>query len=129
MGMNVTLNQTKWTIRMAHTHPLHGRYPGRPWSGDIIGLYDTGNLQIGDTLHTGSACIKPRHSLPSELFMKVTKNVTAEVFKGIEQLGQLAGPIQLYKTYHTEEHIIGAVGQLHLKSSSTAPHEYNARWT
>ena len=46
--------------------------------------------------------------------MKVTpKNVMKQksFYKGIQQLVQ-EGAIQLYKTYHTEEFILGAVGQL-----------------
>lgn len=43
----------------------------------------------------------------------VPKNVMKQksFHKGIEQLVQ-EGAIQLYKTWHTEEYIIGAVGQL-----------------
>lgn len=46
--------------------------------------------------------------------MKVTaKNVMKQksFHKGVEQLVQ-EGAIQLYKTYHTEDYILGAVGQL-----------------
>ena len=45
---------------------------------DIIGVYDTGNYQIGDTLYEGKMNVQ-YEELPSftpELFMKVTaKNV------------------------------------------------------
>lgn len=47
-------------------------------AGDIIGVYDTGNYQIGDTLYEGKMNVQ-YEELPSftpELFMKVTaKNV------------------------------------------------------
>ncbi len=85
-------------------------------AGDIIGLYDTGNYQIGDTIFTGKDKIE-FEDLPQftpELFMKVTaKNVMKQksFYKGINQLVQ-EGAIQLYKTYLTEDFIIGAVGQL-----------------
>lgn len=85
-------------------------------AGDIIGVYDTGNYQIGDTLYEGKLKVA-YEELPSftpELFMKVTaKNVMKQksFHKGIYQLVQ-EGAIQLYKTYLTEEYIIGAVGQL-----------------
>ncbi|MGX7058961.1 peptide chain release factor 3 [Vagococcus humatus] len=85
-------------------------------AGDIIGLYDTGNYQIGDTLFGGNFNVS-YEDLPQftpELFMKVTaKNVMKQksFHKGMEQLVQ-EGAIQLYKTYHTEDYIIGAVGQL-----------------
>lgn len=85
------------------------------YAGDIIGLYDTGNYQIGDTLYSG----KPRDfaALPlftPELFMKVSaKNVMKQkhFYKGIEQLVQ-EGAIQYYKSMHTNQPILGAVGQL-----------------
>ena len=86
------------------------------YAGDIIGLYDTGNYQIGDTLY-GSGGKVEFEALPQftpELFMKVTaKNVMKQkhFYKGIEQLVQ-EGAIQYYKTLHTNQPIIGAVGQL-----------------
>ncbi|MGY3767150.1 peptide chain release factor 3 [Vagococcus vulneris] len=85
-------------------------------AGDIIGLYDTGNYQIGDTIFTGKERVEFEelpHFTP-ELFMKVTaKNVMKQksFHKGLQQLVQ-EGAIQLYKTYLTEDYIIGAVGQL-----------------
>ncbi len=39
-------------------HPIHGRYlrrSARSRAGDIIGLYEAGNLQIGDNFYTGNA--------------------------------------------------------------------------
>ena len=85
-------------------------------SGDIIGLYDTGNYQIGDTITTGKDQFQFER-LPQftpELFVRVTaKNVMKQkhFHKGIEQLVQ-EGAIQLYKTLRTEDYLLGAVGQL-----------------
>ncbi|MBE9390367.1 peptide chain release factor 3 [Vagococcus salmoninarum] len=85
-------------------------------AGDIIGLYDTGNYQIGDTLFSGKLNVA-YEELPQftpELFMKVSaKNVMKQksFHKGMAQLVQ-EGAIQLYKTILTEDYIIGAVGQL-----------------
>jgi len=133
-GMSVTLNRTKRTIRMAHTTQFMAdtrEEVQEAVAGDIIGLYDTGNLQIGDTLYTGNAGLqfKPLPQFTPELFMKVTpKNVMKQksFHKGIEQLVQ-EGAIQLYKTYHTEEYIIGAVGQLQFEVFQyRLLHEYNA---
>ena len=84
-------------------------------AGDIIGLHDVGNYQIGDTITSGKKF--QFESLPQftpELFMKVTaKNVMKQkhFHKGILQLVQ-EGAIQYYKTLHLEEVILGAVGQL-----------------
>ena len=85
-------------------------------SGDIIGLYDTGTYQIGDTLTTGKDSFQ-FESLPQftpELFVKVTaKNVMKQkhFHKGIQQLVQ-EGAIQLYKTVRMGEYLLGAVGEL-----------------
>ncbi|MBG9980905.1 peptide chain release factor 3 [Facklamia sp. DSM 111018] len=133
-GMNVVLNRTGKTIRMAHTtqfladarEEVQDAYPG-----DIIGLYDTGNFQIGDTIYDGNRKVQ-FPELPQftpELFMKVApKNIMKQksFHKGIQQLVQ-EGAIQLYKTFHTEEYIIGAVGQLQFEVFQyRLLHEYNA---
>lgn len=47
-------------------------------AGDIIGVYDTGNYQIGDTLFEGKLKVA-YEELPSftpELFMKVTAKMS-----------------------------------------------------
>lgn len=118
-GMNVTLGRTGKTLRMAHTTQFMADAREElleAVAGDIIGLYDTGNLQIGDTIFDRKPAVqfKPLPQFTPEIFMKVSpKNVMKQksFHKGIEQLVQ-EGAIQLYKTYHTEEYIIGAVGQL-----------------
>lgn len=85
-------------------------------AGDIIGLHDTGNYQIGDTIIGGKSNFEFA-ALPQftpELFVRVTaKNVmkSKHFHKGILQLVQ-EGAIQYYRTLHTEEVLLGAVGQL-----------------
>lgn len=85
-------------------------------SGDIIGIYDTGTYQIGDTLTSGKNNFQFER-LPQftpELFVRVyAKNVMKQkhFHKGIQQLVQ-EGAIQLYKTVKTEDLLLGAVGQL-----------------
>ncbi|MDO5375993.1 MAG: peptide chain release factor 3 [Staphylococcus rostri] len=85
-------------------------------AGDIIGLYDTGNFQIGDTLVGGNQKFhfKALPQFTPEIFMKVSpKNVMKQkhFHKGIEQLVQ-EGAIQYYQSLHTNQIILGAVGQL-----------------
>lgn len=85
-------------------------------SGDIIGIYDPGTYQIGDTLTVGKNNFQYER-LPQftpELFVKVTaKNVMKQkhFHKGIQRLVQ-EGAIQLFKTVKMEEYLLGAVGQL-----------------
>jgi peptide chain release factor 3 len=85
-------------------------------SGDIIGLYDTGTYQIGDTLTSGKEPFQYER-LPQftpELFVRVSaKNVMKQkhFHKGIQQLVQ-EGAIQLFRTVKTDDLLLGAVGQL-----------------
>ena len=60
-------------------------------AGDIIGVYDTGTYQVGDTLTVGKNKFEfePLPTFTPELFMKVSaKNVMKQksFHKGIEQL-------------------------------------------
>lgn len=85
------------------------------YPGDIIGIYDSGNYQVGDTLSnfTSPLFFEPLPTFPPELFMKVRPNnsMKAKHFqKGISQLAQ-EGAIQVYKNQYNE-FILGAVGQL-----------------
>lgn len=118
-GMDVTLNRTQKKMRLNNSTQFMAdarETVETAVAGDIIGLYDTGNYQIGDTIYTGKEPIQ-YESLPQftpELFMKVSaKNVMKQksFHKGIEQLVQ-EGAVQLYTTYTTNEYILGAVGQL-----------------
>ena len=84
--------------------------------GDIIGIYDTGNYQIGDTIIGGKEDFEFA-ALPQftpEMFVEVSpKNVmkSKQFHKGILQLVQ-EGAIQYYETLHTNVIFLGAVGQL-----------------
>ena len=100
-------------------------------SGDIIGLYDTGTYQIGDTITTGKDDFHFER-LPQftpELFVRVSaKNVMKQksFYKGIQQLVQ-EGAIQLYKTVRSDEYLLGAVGQLQFEVfEHRMKNEYNA---
>ncbi|MHC5251347.1 peptide chain release factor 3 [Listeria kieliensis] len=118
-GIAVTLTRTGKQMKLANSTQFMAddrENVTRAVAGDIIGLYDTGNYQIGDTISSGSKTMEfPK--LPQftpELFMKVSaKNVMKQkhFHKGVEQLVQ-EGAIQLFKTWRMEDYIIGAVGQL-----------------
>lgn len=118
-GMNVTLSRTQRDFRLNNSTQFMAEdreIVKHAVAGDIIGLYDTGNFQIGDTIYEGKEQVtfKELPQFTPEIFMKVEpKNVMKQksYHKGIQQLVQ-EGAIQLYKTYHTEEYILGAVGQL-----------------
>jgi peptide chain release factor 3 len=118
-GMDVTLTRTDRNFKLNNSTQFMAEdreIVKHAVAGDIIGLYDTGNFQIGDTIYEGKDTVE-FEELPQftpELFMKVEpKNVMKQksYHKGIQQLVQ-EGAIQLYRNYYTDEYILGAVGQL-----------------
>ncbi|MDN4607968.1 peptide chain release factor 3 [Sporosarcina highlanderae] len=118
-GMSVTVPRISKSFKLSQTTQFLAddrETVNEAVAGDIIGLYDTGNYQIGDTVVGGKFNFQ-FEALPQftpELFVRVTaKNVmkSKHFHKGILQLVQ-EGAIQYYKTLHTEEVILGAVGQL-----------------
>lgn len=118
-GLDVTLPRAKKKMRLSNSTQFMAESRETVTdavAGDIIGLYDTGNFQIGDTIYSGKNEVefKELPQFTPELFVKVEpKNVMKQksFHKGINQLVQ-EGAIQLYKSFHTETYIIGAVGQL-----------------
>ncbi|ADU29653.1 peptide chain release factor 3 [Evansella cellulosilytica] len=109
-GKKMKLNQSQ-SFFASQTETIDTALPG-----DIIGLYDSGNFQVGDTLVTGNERLvyEEMPQFPPEKFAKVTaKNALKhkQYHKGMEQLVQ-EGTIQLYKTPYFEDFIIGAVGEL-----------------
>ncbi len=118
-GLDVTLARTGKPIRLNNATEFMSServQVNDAVAGDIVGLYDTGNFQIGDSIYAGKRKIV-YPALPEftpELFMRVTaKNVMKQksFHKGMNQLVQ-EGAIQLYRNYQTDEYILGAVGQL-----------------
>ena len=133
-GMSVMLSRTGKQIKLANSTQFMAddrSTVDEAVSGDIIGLYDPGTYQIGDTLTAGKDFIQYER-LPQftpELFVRVTaKNVMKQksFHKGIQQLVQ-EGAIQLYKTVKTDEYLLGAVGQLQFEVfEHRMRNEYNA---
>ncbi|MDQ1911917.1 peptide chain release factor 3 [Paenibacillus sp. GD4] len=85
------------------------------YPGDIIGLFDPGIFNIGDTLCQGvSMEFDELPTFSPELFSKVTvKNALKhkQFQKGVDQLTE-EGTIQVFKTIGFEDLILGVVGQL-----------------
>ncbi|MDR2621449.1 MAG: peptide chain release factor 3 [Dysgonamonadaceae bacterium] len=101
------------------------------YAGDIIGLPDTGNFKIGDTLTAGE--ILHFRGLPSfspEMF-KYIENAdpmkTKQLHKGIDQLMD-EGVAQLFTNQYNGRKIIGTVGQLQFEVIQyRLLHEYGAQ--
>ena len=104
------------------------------FAGDIIGLPDTGNFKIGDTLTSGEDLhFKGLPSFSPEMF-KYIENAdpmkTKQLQKGLDQLmGE--GVAQIFVHQNNNRKIIGTVGQLQFEVIEyRLLHEYGAqcRW-
>jgi len=104
------------------------------WPGDIVGLPDTGNFKIGDTLTSGEDLhFKGIPSFSPEMF-KYIENAdpmkSKQLQKGIDQLMD-EGVAQNFTNQFNGRKIIGTVGQLQFEVIQyRLEHEYNAqcRW-
>lgn len=83
--------------------------------GDVIGLYDTGNFKIGDTLTEGEDMMfKGIPSFSPEIFKELINTdpmKTKQLEKGVEQLTD-EGVAQLFVQNGGNRKIIGTVGEL-----------------
>ena len=101
------------------------------FAGDIIGLPDTGNFKIGDTLTSGEELhFKGLPSFSPEMF-KYIENAdpmkAKQLNKGIEQLMD-EGVAQLFTNQFNGRKIIGTVGQLQFEVIQyRLLHEYAAQ--
>ncbi|NLZ95301.1 MAG: peptide chain release factor 3 [Bacteroidales bacterium] len=104
------------------------------YAGDIVGLPDTGNFKIGDTLTSGEDLhFKGLPSFSPEMF-KYIENAdpmkSKQLDKGVEQLMD-EGVAQLFTNQFSGRKIIGTVGQLQFEVIEyRLLHEYGAkcRW-
>lgn len=104
------------------------------FAGDIVGLPDTGNFKIGDTLTSGENLhFKGLPSFSPEMF-KYIENAdpmkSKQLQKGVEQLMD-EGVAQLFTNQFNGRRIIGTVGQLQFEVIEyRLLHEYGAqcRW-
>lgn len=101
------------------------------YPGDIVGLYDTGNLKIGDTLNEGAgSTFKGIPSFSPELFREVV-NLDAmkskQLEKGLKQLMD-EGVAQLFTYDMGARKVVGTVGALQFEVIQyRLLHEYGAK--
>ena len=98
--------------------------------GDIVGLYDTGNFKIGDTLTEGEELhFKGIPSFSPELFQYVENGdpmKAKQLAKGLEQLMD-EGVAQLFTMQFNGRKLIGTVGALQFEVIQyRLRHEYGA---
>ena len=101
------------------------------YPGDIVGLHDTGNFRIGDTLTEGEELsFKGIPSFSPEHFRYVNNSdpMKAKQFeKGLDQLMD-EGVAQLFTMEYNNRKIIGTVGALQYEVIEyRLEHEYNAK--
>ncbi len=132
-GMSCTLSRTGKPIKIAQSTQLMANERENVETalpGDVIGIYDTGNFQIGDTLCSCKEPLffEPLPTFPPELFARVYAKdsmKTKQFQKGVAQLAQ-EGAIQVYHNEYNEV-ITGAVGQLQFEVFQyRLENEYNA---
>jgi peptide chain release factor 3 len=135
-GMDARLPREEKPLRLSMPHQLFGadrQVIEEAWPGDVIGLFDTGMLRIGDTLSEGEAfeyAELPRFS--PEIFARVRARDALkrkQFEKGLEQLSQ-EGAIQIFhqRGGGMRDPILGAVGALQFEVLQyRLEHEYGAQ--
>ena len=103
------------------------------FAGDIVGLHDTGNFKIGDTLTEGEQLnFKGIPSFSPEHFRYVNNAdplKAKQLYKGLDQLMD-EGVAQLFTMDMNGRKIIGTVGALQYEVIQyRLEHEYNAKCT
>jgi peptide chain release factor 3 len=135
-GMDARLPREEKPVRLSMPHQLFGadrQVIEEAWPGDVIGLFDTGTLRIGDTLAEGQPfefAELPRFS--PEIFARVRAKDALkrkQFEKGLEQLSQ-EGAIQIFhqRGGGMRDPILGAVGALQFEVLQyRLEHEYGAQ--
>lgn len=101
------------------------------WPGDVIGLFDTGNFKIGDTLTEGANfAFRGIPAFSPEMFRELVNMdpmKTKQLDKGIRQLTD-EGVAQLFTQQPGSKKIVGCVGELQFEVISyRLEHEYGAK--
>ena len=100
------------------------------WPGDIVGIFDTGNLKIGDTITEGEKGLyKGIPSFSPEIFKEVINKdamKTKQLDKGLNQLME-EGVAQLFTFELGSRKVVGVVGALQFEViQHRLKHEYGA---
>jgi peptide chain release factor 3 len=101
--------------------------------GDVVGLYDSGNFKIGDTLSEGESLhFKGVPSFSPEILKEVVNRdplKTKQLDKGVRQMTD-EGVAQLFLQQPGNRKIIGTVGELQYEVIKfRLEHEYGAKCT
>lgn len=118
-GMTINVPRIDKSIKLSQSHQFFASEKdtvNEAYPGDIIGLYDPGHYQVGDTIVAGTPSFQydKLPQFPPEFFAKVTPKHAMKhkhFYKGVEQLVQ-EGAIQLYRVPYFDNYVLGAVGEL-----------------
>jgi len=119
-GMNVTHARLNLQMNLKYSHQFFANKretAETAYAGDIIGIHEPGNLQIGDTLYQNKRVVFEKiPSFPPELFAKIQILdlwKRKQLSKGIQQLCE-EGTIQKFidPSIGDQDPILAAVGQL-----------------
>jgi peptide chain release factor 3 len=134
-GMDAQLPREEKPLRLSMPHQIFGadrHVIEEAYPGDVVGLFDTGTLRIGDTLCEGEPfeyAELPRFS--PEIFARLRAKDALkrkQLEKGLTQLSQ-EGAIQIFsqRGMGMKDPILGAVGALQLEVLQyRLLHEYGA---
>ena len=124
LRINKEISSSNIVTFMSHDRKL----VEQAFAGDIIGIPNHGNIQIGDSFSEGE--ILKFTGIPSfapEIFRRVQiKNPlkVKQLYKGLQQLGE-EGAVQFFKPINNTDLIIGAIGILQFDViSARLLHEY-----
>ncbi len=116
--MVVKHHRTKSEVRLSRPHSMLAKERNTvdvAYPGDVIGIINTGDFQIGDTISlTDGFNYKPLPQFQPEVFARVrpTDTTMRKSFdKGIEQLAK-EGTIQIMRSLDGLEFYVAAVGRL-----------------
>ena len=119
-GMTVTHRQSGKQLRLLQPQQFlatERTMVEDAWPGDIIGVFDSSSLGVGDTLYAGKKQVTFADfpTFPAELFARIRAKYSLkrkQFLKGMTQLAQ-EGAVQIYENPGSlESYIVGAVGQL-----------------
>lgn len=119
-GMSVLHRQTGRMIRLSQPQQFlatERTAVEKAYPGDIIGVFDTGELGVGDTVCEKKKPVTFVHFpvFPPEMFARLSPVSSMKRKQFLRGVGQLAqeGAIQVYTLpYVMESFVVGAVGQL-----------------
>ncbi|MDB4993189.1 MAG: Peptide chain release factor 3 [Myxococcaceae bacterium] len=135
-GMKVLHVRTKKQIRLANPTTFMAQertIVEEGFAGDVLGIYDPGLFEIGDTLTAGADfAFEEIPSFAPEHFVRVgmlDPMRRKQLKKGLDQLAQ-EGTIQVYTPARGGDPILGAVGRLQIevvKSRLRSEYDVDAR--